>query len=46
MPVVNTYGWGVIGRYLTQEMVAITDIRLITKDFSSKDVGDPLVCSF
>jgi len=41
LPIGKYHGWGICGKYITQEMSSMADIKLITYNFSEKN-ADPL----
>ncbi|HEX8523491.1 MAG TPA: hypothetical protein VF669_14655, partial [Tepidisphaeraceae bacterium] len=40
VPIGGDYGWGMVGKYFTRELAALAPIRLVTPDFTAKDVGE------
>ncbi|MBN1850771.1 MAG: glycosyltransferase family 4 protein [Deltaproteobacteria bacterium] len=42
MPIGMNHGWGICGRYLTEELSKLCDIELITGEFSMNDVQNEM----
>jgi glycosyltransferase involved in cell wall biosynthesis len=42
LPTGATYGWGVCGKYISQEMARIAPVKLLTGAFTAESVGDEL----
>jgi len=42
LPVTSQIGWGICGRYISQELARIADVRLLTGDTSAAFVNDEL----
>jgi glycosyltransferase involved in cell wall biosynthesis len=40
LPTGSFHGWGVCGKYLVKELSKITELRLLTEDFTFKNLGD------
>jgi glycosyltransferase involved in cell wall biosynthesis len=40
LPTGSFHGWGVCGKYLVKELSKISEVRLLTEDFSFENVGD------
>ena len=40
MPRGVNHGWGVCGRYITNELCKLTDINYVTEPFETKDIGN------
>lgn len=41
-PTGSFHGWGNCGKYITRELSAITDIKLVPVNFSEKNIANPL----
>jgi glycosyltransferase involved in cell wall biosynthesis len=42
LPLGAAHGWGIVGKFLTKELAALTEVRLITDPFDANAVGDVL----
>lgn len=42
MPVGSSHGWGICGKYIAREMAGLTDMRLLSDQFTLETVGDEL----
>ena len=42
LPLGSHFGWGVCGKYITQEMARLVQVRLLVENFSAASVGDEL----
>jgi glycosyltransferase involved in cell wall biosynthesis len=42
MPVGSSHGWGICGKYIAREMAGLTEMRLLTDQFTPEIVGDEL----
>ena len=46
MPVGNSFGWGVCGKYLTRDLSNLTNVELLTYSLSNAIVSDPYDYNF
>src|SRR5262245_6965556 len=42
LPLGAAHGWGIVGKFLTKELAALTEVRLITDPFDVNAIGDML----
>src|SRR5688500_16138796 len=42
LPLGAAHGWGIVGKFLTKELAALTQVRLVTDSFDANAVGDVL----
>src|SRR5687767_1120820 len=42
LPLGAAHGWGIVGKFLTKELAALTEVRLITDPFDANAIGDVL----
>jgi glycosyltransferase involved in cell wall biosynthesis len=42
MPAGSSHGWGICGKYIAREMAGLTEMRLLSEQFTPESVGDEL----